>query len=173
MEENGSLRPIVAFVGPSGVGKTTLLEGVIGELVGRGWKVATIKHNRHGFQIDHEGKDSWRHKRAGARVTVLASPRQTAVVEDTEEDPSIDELCRRFIRGCDVVLVEGYKDNPYPKVEVYRRSVGERPLSSREDNLIALAGDEFFDLGVPFLDVNDARSVADFIEERYLRERRR
>ena len=79
-----SMIPIVSIVGKSNSGKTTLIEKLIAELTRRGWRVATIKHNRHGFEIDHEGKDSWRHKQAGAVATVVASPRRIAVIEDTE-----------------------------------------------------------------------------------------
>ena len=93
-EEN--MIPIVSIVGKSNSGKTTLIEKIIAELVRRGYRVATIKHNRHGFDIDHEGKDSWRHKRAGARTTVIASPRRVAVVEDVERDYAIDELAARY-----------------------------------------------------------------------------
>jgi molybdopterin-guanine dinucleotide biosynthesis protein B len=78
--------PILSVVGRSNAGKTTLIVKMIAELVRRGYRVATIKHNRHGFEIDHEGKDSWRHKQAGARITVIASPHQVAVVEDIEKD---------------------------------------------------------------------------------------
>jgi molybdopterin-guanine dinucleotide biosynthesis protein MobB len=104
--------PIVSIVGYSGSGKTTLVEKMIPELKRRGWRVATIKHNRHGFEIDHEGKDSWRHRRAGADMTVLASPGKVAVMADTEGDLSLEELGDRFIRGVDVILTEGFKKNP-------------------------------------------------------------
>jgi molybdopterin-guanine dinucleotide biosynthesis protein B len=87
--------PVVSVVGKSNSGKTTLIEKMIGELVRRGYRVATIKHNLHGFEIDHEGKDSWRHKQAGARTTVIASPHRVAVVEDVEKDLDIGELVDR------------------------------------------------------------------------------
>ena len=161
--------PIVSIVGKSNSGKTTLIEKIIAELVRRGYRVATIKHNRHGFDIDHEGKDSWRHKRAGARTTVIASPRRVAVVEDVERDYSIDELAARYIRNADIVLSEGFKKNALPKIEVNRAEMNQGLLSGREDNLIAVAADRPLDAGVPCYDIDDAAGLANLIEERFLR----
>ena len=134
--------PIISIVGKSNSGKTTLIERMIPGLIRRGWRVATIKHNRHGFAIDHEGKDSWRHKRAGARTTVIASPHQVAVVEDTERDYEIAELRERYIRDVDLIILEGYKQNPFPKIEVFRPSLKRERLCGPDDNMIAVASDE-------------------------------
>src|SRR5512139_3009548 len=112
--------PIVSIVGKSDSGKTTLIEKLIAELTNRGFRVATIKHNRHGFDIDHEGKDSWRHKRAGAVATVVASPVRIALIEDTTRDYDLAEIRNLYIRNADIVLAEGYKHNPHPKIEVFR-----------------------------------------------------
>jgi molybdopterin-guanine dinucleotide biosynthesis protein B len=161
--------PIVSIVGKSNSGKTTLIERLIAELVRRGYRVATIKHNRHGFDIDHEGKDSWRHKRAGARTTVVASPGRVAVVEDVERDYSIDELAGRYIRDADIILSEGFKKNILPKIEVNRAEMNQGLISRREDNLIAVAADRPLDAGVPCYDINDAAGLANLIEERFLR----
>jgi molybdopterin-guanine dinucleotide biosynthesis protein B len=161
--------PIVSIVGKSNSGKTTLIERLIAELVRRGYRVATIKHNRHGFDIDHEGKDSWRHKRAGARTTVVASPGRVAVVEDVERDYSIDELAGRYIRDADIILSEGFKKNILPKIEVNRAEMNQGLISRREDNLIAVAADKPLDAGVPCYDINDAAGLANLIEERFLR----
>lgn len=168
--ENGAAQiPIISIVGKSNSGKTTLIERLIPELIRRGWRVGTIKHNMHGFEIDHEGKDSWRHKKAGARMTVLASPHQVAMVEDTEIDYDIGELRDRYIHDVDIILVEGYKKNPYPKIEVFRPSLRRERLCSPEDNLVAMASDEPLDAGVPCLDINDIKGLADMIEERFLK----
>ncbi len=110
--------PIVSIVGRSNTGKTTLIEKMIPELRRRGYRVATIKHNIHGFDIDHEGKDSWRHKKAGAQMTVIASPHQVAVVEDVNRDYELSELRDHYIRDVDIILSEGFKKNPHPKIEV-------------------------------------------------------
>ena len=162
--------PIVSIVGKSNSGKTTLIEKLIVELTRRGWRVATIKHNRHGFEIDHEGKDSWRHKKAGAVTTVLVSPRQVAVIEDVEMDYELAEIRERYIRNADIILAEGYKGNPHPKIEVFRTDLRQERLCGPEDNLIALAGDQPVPAGVPCFDRNDATGIADLIEKRFLKE---
>jgi molybdopterin-guanine dinucleotide biosynthesis adapter protein len=169
LEKNDPPIPIVSIVGKSNSGKTTLIEKMIAELVRRGWRVATIKHNMHGFEIDHEGKDSWRHKHAGARTTVIASPHQVAVVEDVDGDYEIGALSDRYIRNVDVILVEGYKKNPYPKIEVFRASLKRERLCTTEDNLVALASDVPLDAGVPCLDINDIAGITDLVENRFLK----
>jgi molybdopterin-guanine dinucleotide biosynthesis adapter protein len=161
--------PILSVVGRSNAGKTTLIVKMIAELVRRGYRVATIKHNRHGFEIDHEGKDSWRHKQAGARITVLASSHQVAVVEDIEKDCDIAELVDCYIRNVDLVLSEGFKKNPHPKIEVNRSEMKQDLLSTKEDNLLAIASDRPLEAGVPSFDINDTVGLVDLIEERFLR----
>ena len=161
--------PIVSIVGRSSTGKTTLIEKLIPELKRRGYRVATIKHNIHGFDIDHEGKDSWRHKKAGASLTVVASPHRIAVIEDASKDYELSELRDRYIRDVDIVLSEGFKRNPHPKIEVVRSAMRHSPLSSREDNLIAIVSDKPVDRGVPCLDIDDIQGVADLIEDRFLK----
>ena len=163
------LIPIVSIVGRSNTGKTTLIERLIPELRSRGYRVATIKHNIHGFDIDHEGKDSWRHKKAGAILTVIASPQRIAVIEDVSKDYELSELRDRYIRDVDIILSEGFKRNPHPKIEVVRSEMKHDPLSSREDNLIAIVSDDPVDRGVPCLDIDDIPGVADFIEDRFLK----
>ena len=160
--------PIISIVGKSNSGKTTLLEKLIGELTGRGRRVATIKHNRHGFNIDHEGKDSYRHKKAGAKITVVSSPHQLALVSDVDHDHSFDEIRDRFISGVDMILTEGFKVNDYPKIEVYRAELKRELISKKEDGLIAVAADVKLDIDVPCFDLNDAAAIADFIEKNFL-----
>jgi molybdopterin-guanine dinucleotide biosynthesis protein MobB len=162
--------PLVSIVGTSNSGKTTLIEKLIVELTRRGCRVATIKHNRHGFEIDHEGKDSWRHKRAGAVVTVVASPDRIAVIEDTGKDYTLAEIRDLYIRNADIILAEGYKQNPHPKIEVYRTDLRRERLCGPEDNLIALAGDRPAPAEVPCFDRDDAVGLADLIVERFLKE---
>jgi molybdopterin-guanine dinucleotide biosynthesis protein MobB len=161
--------PVVSVVGKSNSGKTTLIEKMIGELVRRGHRVATIKHNRHGFEIDHEGKDSWRHKRAGARTTVIASPLRVAVVEDVDKDLDIGELVDRYIRNVDIVLSEGFKKNPFPKIEVNRREMNQALLCSPADNLLAVCSDRPLAAGVPCMDINDINGLVDIVERRFLK----
>ncbi len=161
--------PIVSIVGRSNTGKTTLIEKLIGELIRRGYRVATIKHNIHGFDIDHEGKDSWRHKKAGASLTVIASPHQVAVVEDVKRDYELAELRDKYIRDVDIILSEGFKKNPHPKIEVVRAELKHEPLSTKEDNLIAVMSDQPVDRGVPCLDINDVGGLVNLIEKRILK----
>ena len=161
--------PIVSIVGRSNTGKTTLIEKLIPELRRRGYRVATIKHNIHGFDIDHEGKDSWRHKKAGASLTVIASPERVAVIEDVSKDYELSELRDRYIKDVDIILSEGFKKNPHPKIEVVRAEMNHEPLCSAEDNLVAVVSDKRVDRGVPYLGVDDIKGVADLIEGRFLR----
>lgn len=161
--------PIVSIVGKSNSGKTSLIEKLIAELTRRGYRVATIKHNRHGFEIDHEGKDSWRHKQAGAVSVVVASPGRAALIEDTPGDYNLAELRDRFIRDADVILAEGFKKNPHPKIEVCRTELRAERLCGAQDNLVALTGDKPVAAEVPWFDWNDAAALADLIEERFLR----
>ncbi len=161
--------PIVSIVGKSNTGKTTLVEKLIHELKQRGYQVATIKHNRHGFDIDHEGKDSWRHKMAGARMTVIASPEKVAVIEDIDRDYEIEELVEHYIHDVDIVLVEGFKGNINPKIEVFRKELKRELMSINDESLFAIASDAPFQIGVPCFDINDSRGIADLIEEKFLR----
>ncbi len=160
--------PVVSIVGKSGSGKTTLIEKVIPELIRAGWRVATIKHSRRGFDIDREGKDSWRHREAGARMTVMVSPEQIAVIERSERDLDIAELRDRYIHGVDIVLSEGFKGNEYPKIEVFRAALKREMLCSKDDNLIAVASDVPMEIDVPRLDINDAEGIAHLIIDLFL-----
>jgi molybdopterin-guanine dinucleotide biosynthesis protein MobB len=165
--------PLVSIVGKSNSGKTTLVEKLIYELKQRGYKVATIKHNRHGFDIDHEGKDSWRHKTAGARMTVIASPEKVAVIEDVDRDYEIEELVEHYIHDVDIVLVEGFKRNIHPKIEVFRKELKRELMSINDESLLAVASDQPLDIDVPCFDINDSRTIADFIEATIIRKRER
>jgi molybdopterin-guanine dinucleotide biosynthesis protein B len=160
--------PIVSIVGTSNSGKTTLIEKLIAELSRRGFRVATIKHNRHGFEIDREGKDSWRHKQAGAVATVVASPGKLALIEDTTKDYELAEIRDLYIRNADIVLAEGYKQNPHPKIEVFRADLRRERLCGPGDNLIALAGDKPVCSEAPWFDWNDAIGLSDLITEKVL-----
>jgi molybdopterin-guanine dinucleotide biosynthesis protein B len=160
--------PIISIVGRSNAGKTTLIEKLIPELIRRGYRVATIKHDVHGFAVDHEGKDSWRHKKAGAHTAVISSPWKVAVIEDAEKDHTLAELRDRYIRDVDIILSEGYKGNPHPKIEVFRAALKSNLLCSQGDNLFAIACDQPLKTGVPCFDINDARGLVDLVEAKFL-----
>lgn len=160
--------PIISIVGKSDSGKTTLIEKLIHELKKRGYRLATVKHDVHGFDIDHEGKDSWRHKEAGADLVIISSPKRVALIQDVDKDHSLEGLRKFFVRDVDIILSEGYKRGPHPKIEVFRKNRRSSPLCSREDNLIAIASDVSLDIGVPCLDINDAKGLVDLIEKDFL-----
>ncbi len=161
--------PVVSIVGRSDTGKTTLIEKLLKELTRRGYRAATIKHDVHGFEIDKEGKDSYRHKHAGAVMSIISSPAKIAVIKDVGKDMSIDEIAARFIDDVDIILTEGYKRNDKPKIEVYRAAAYPDLLCTTEDDLIAIATDTRHGLNVPQVDINDAPGLVDIIEERILK----
>ncbi len=163
--------PIVSIVGTSNSGKTTLIEKLVPELVRRGYRVATIKHDVHGFDMDREGKDSWRHKKAGAHTVVISSPQKLALIRDVDHDADLAELGEKYIQDVDLILSEGFKRNNQPKIEVFRREMKRELLCTREDNLLALATDQPFDIGVPCLGLEDASGLVDLIEEKFLKEK--
>lgn len=154
--------PIVSFVGRSNSGKTTLIERVIPELVRAGYRVATVKHAGHGFDLDTEGKDSWRHKRAGASSVIVMSRGSLAMFADVPEEMKVEEIRDRFLDGSyDLIIAEGWKSEGYLKIVVIREQVGEVPVSP--DGLLAVVSDKPVDLPVPVLDLNDVTGVAALI----------
>lgn len=162
---------MVSIVGKSDSGKTTLLEGVVAELVARGYAVATCKHHAHDVDLDVAGKDSWRHARAGARVTMVASPSQFVTTRRVERELSLDEIAAEAERvGCDVLLTEGFKRVARVRIEVVRRARS-RELISEPSELVALVTDDdgIEAPGVPRFALDDHRGVADFIEREFLR----
>lgn len=164
--------PIVSIVGKSDSGKTTLLEKLVKELRNRGYKVATIKHDAHSFEIDHEGKDSWRHKKAGAAISIISSAEKIGIVMDSDHDHTLSELRDKLIRDVDIVLSEGYKREVHPKIEVYRSERRQEMLCGSDDNLLAIAGDpENPPAGTPVFDLNNPVSICDFLEDKFLRQR--
>jgi molybdopterin-guanine dinucleotide biosynthesis protein B len=170
-EESGAMQPIISIVGNSDAGKTTLLEKLIAELAARGYRVGTVKHDVHGFDIDHEGKDSWRHKQAGAHTVVISSPVKVAVVKDAETEETLDSLASQYFQDVDLILTEGFKKEHKPKIEIFRSQVHETPLFGENEHLVALVSDTSLDLGVPRFDLDDTKALADFVEERFLSKR--
>jgi molybdopterin-guanine dinucleotide biosynthesis adapter protein len=158
--------PIVSIVGFSGSGKTTLLEKLIPELAGLGLRIGTIKHHVHGFEMDKPGKDTWRHKRAGAAVTIISSPRQIGMVMDVDHDQHPDELTY-LLHDVDIVLTEGYKQGDTPKIEIFREGLREHPVCRDDPRLIGLVTDTRVDLGVPRFALDDIKGLAAFLIDRF------
>ncbi len=165
--------PIVTIVGKSDSGKTTLIEKIVPELIRRGYRVTTVKHDLHGFEIDRQGKDSWRHKQAGAQGVIISSPQKIALIRDVDKDMSLEELRDAFGGNADLILAEGFKKDIQPKIEVFRKEEHQELLCTEEDNLVAIASNRPFDIGVPCLDIDDVKGIVDLIESKFLKGDRR
>jgi molybdopterin-guanine dinucleotide biosynthesis protein B len=164
-----SALPVISIVGRKNSGKTTLIEGLIPTLSRRGYRVGTIKHHHYGdFEVDQKGKDSWRHVQAGAAVTALMGTSRVAVFQRVDAEPSVEQVIRLFLGAVDLLLVEGYKEEAFPKIEVVRRAHGQ-PLCRRDDQLIALVTEGDWGMGVPRFRPDDLDPLADFLERQFLR----
>lgn len=163
--------PIVSFIGRSNSGKTTLIERVIPELVKAGYRVATVKHAGHGFDLDTEGKDSWRHKRAGASSVVVVSKGSLALFADVSEQLKVEEVRDRFLDASyDLIIAEGWKSEGYPKIIVVREQLGE--ITYSPDGLLAVVSDKTIDLSVPVLHLDDVIGVAAILMKQFPLRRR-
>jgi molybdopterin-guanine dinucleotide biosynthesis protein B len=160
---------VVGFAGYSGSGKTTLVEQLIPALKLRGLRVSVVKHAHHKFDIDHPGKDSWRHREAGAFEVVIASNRRLALMREFEQqhEPKVHELIAELYDGVDWVLVEGFKNSDLLKVEVWRAANGKPVRYPDDDFIAAVATDDAHQLPVPtgldVLDLNDPDAVAEWL----------
>ncbi len=161
--------PILSVVGRSKSGKTTLLEKLIRELAARGRRVGTIKHHYHGpVAVDVPGKDSWRHRQAGASATALVSPDTVFVVRDAPAALSLETLTHLAFCGMDLVLTEGFKSGPMPKIEINRQEQRAPLLCGPTDLLAAVVSDWDTGAAVPHFGLEAVAPLADFIEENYL-----
>ncbi|MHC4660483.1 MAG: molybdopterin-guanine dinucleotide biosynthesis protein B [Planctomycetota bacterium] len=167
------MKAVVAFVGKSNSGKTTVLEKVVAELSGRGRRVGVIKHDAHEFEIDHEGKDSYRLKHAGAKTAVISSAGKFAMVTDLDAPLELETIVARYFADCEIVLAEGWKKEAKVKIEVFRTAAHAEPLcpKGRADGLIGLVTDDDIDLGVPKFATGDAKGIADLIEKKFASDR--
>lgn len=161
-------RPLLGFVACSGTGKTTLLEQLIPLLQSRGVRIALLKHAHHDFDIDYPGKDSYRLRKAGAGQVMIASRHRWALInENRSEDaePRLQALLHQFDpQQYDLLLVEGFKHEPYPKIELRRSALGNPPLYPNDPDIIAVASDAPEQgLTLPQLDINRPERIADFI----------
>lgn len=152
---------IISIVGKSESGKTTLLENLIVELKQRGCKVAVVKHAGE-FDLDREGKDSWRLSRAGSEVVVISSPEKVAILKPTVRDLTPHELARLIPGNYDLILTEGFKQSNNPKIEVHRREQGKELLSPKQQ-LLAVVTDEPLDVEVPQFSRDEVSRLADLV----------
>ena len=156
---------VFGLVGWSGSGKTELLVKLLPELKRRGFKVSTMKHTHHNFDMDKPGKDSFRHREAGAEEVMVASGRRWALVHELREDPEPDmDALIKQMTPVDLLLIEGFKRNKHAKLEVSRSETGKPLIATDDDTIVAVASDVEIDgLTVPVLDLDDVTAIADFI----------
>ena len=160
--------PVVSFFGKKKSGKTTVVLGVIEELRSRGYRVAALKHDSHGFEIDVPGTDSYRFREMGAEVVGISSPDKYVWLNTVAEERPLGELIRQIREPVDLIITEGFKKQDAPKIEVSRRARSTE-LVSLPDELIGIASDQRFpDYPVPQLDLDDFQGLADLIAERIL-----
>lgn len=162
---------VVGIVGWKNSGKTTLIEKLLRELTGRGMKVSTIKHAHHAFDIDHQGKDSYRHRQAGAEQVLVASAQRWALMHELRDkpEPSLQELLAQ-LTPCDLVLVEGFKHGPHSKVEIRRNGGNGVLLADQDDTIAAVATDDPRLAGRHlYLPLYDPAAIADYICAKLLR----
>ena len=152
---------LLGFAGWSGSGKTTLIEKLLPALAARGLTVSTIKNTHHSVDLDRPGKDTHRHREAGAVEVMLASTARFALLRETPQPLGLDSLARRMA-PVDLILVEGFKTDALPKIEVYRAALGKPRLWPDTPGIVAVAADEVAE-GLPWLGINDAEGLADRI----------
>jgi molybdopterin-guanine dinucleotide biosynthesis protein B len=155
---------IFGFAGWSGSGKTTLIEKLIPRFVGAGLRVSLIKHAHHTFDVDQPGKDSYRHRHAGAAEILVTSSRRWVLMHELRgaQEPSFEEQVKH-VSPCDLLLVEGFKFAPIPKLEVWRADTGEGMLHPNDPHIVAVAADVKIDTRLPLLDLNDDAGIAKFV----------
>jgi molybdopterin-guanine dinucleotide biosynthesis adapter protein len=168
VDSDRGVNRVFGITGWKNSGKTTLTEKLVGELIRRGWKISTVKHAHHDFDIDKEDTDSFRHRAAGAMEVAVVSRRRWALMHELrgESEPSLDAILAR-LAPCDLVLVEGYKREPHRKLETRRLETRDpTPLSASDPNIVAIAADyPVSGEAVPVFALDDVEAIADFIEE--------
>jgi molybdopterin-guanine dinucleotide biosynthesis protein B len=158
--------PVISFVGKANTGKTTYLEKLIAEMKRRGHKLAIIKHDVHGFEMDHPGKDTWRHAQAGADVVCISSPDKVAVIAKVAQELPLSEVVKR-VHDVDVIFTEGYKREGRTCIEIFRPPVADAPVCP-QDELVAIVSDVPVYPGLPRFGLDDPAGMADFLETRFL-----
>ena len=157
---------IFGVAGYSGSGKTTLIEKLIPRFTAKGLRVSLIKHAHHTFDVDQQGKDSWRHRHAGCQEVLVTSSRRWALMHELRgaAEPTLQELTQH-LSDCDLLLIEGFKREPIPKLEVHRAVVGEPLLFPHDSHIVAVASDARVDTALPQFLLDDLDGIAAFIEQ--------
>ena len=169
----GKLPPFFGLAGWSGSGKTTLCTKLIENFTKIGITIGTLKHAHHKFELDKPGKDSFNLRKAGARPMIISSKERFAMIQENDEhdEKSLFQLIEMFskdpIQKCDLIIVEGYKNEPIPKFEVYRPIIGKPELYKEDNNIFAIASDINIESSIPTFDLNNINSISDFIIQRY------
>ena len=155
---------LFGVVGWKNAGKTGLMERLVSEIVARGFSVSTVKHAHHSFDVDHPGKDSYRHRVAGASEVLLSSRNRVALMQElrAEDEPTLEALLAR-LHPVDLVLVEGYKRDSHPKIEAHRAETGNPLIALGDPTIRAVASDVALNMDRPVFDLNDTSAIADFI----------
>lgn len=163
---------IICIVGKKKSGKTTFIEKLIPELKALGISVGAVKHDAHSFEMDREGKDSWRLKQAGAETVVISSPDRIAMIKSVDREQSLAELAQSLFADKQLVIAEGYFNSEHPKIEIHRQDAHDRPLcnsqNQTEKKLIAMVTDRGVDADIPIYGLEDAKEIAVWIARSYL-----
>jgi molybdopterin-guanine dinucleotide biosynthesis protein B len=160
-----SCASVLGIVGWSGSGKTTLITKLIPLLVGRGLRIATLKHAHHTFEVDKPGKDSYGHRKAGAGEVIISSSQRWVQMHELDggAEATLPQLLRR-LSPCDLILVEGYKSEKHTKIEVFRRAAGKDPLYPSDNHVVAIASDQMIaGAAIPVVDLNDIDAVGNMV----------
>jgi molybdopterin-guanine dinucleotide biosynthesis adapter protein len=164
------LPPVISIVGKSESGKTTLIEKLIPIFKQRGYRVGIAKHAHHGFEMDREGKDSYRHRKAGADAVMIASPGQIAMIRDVRGE-RLDDLIP-FFNDMDLLITEGFKSDGAPKIEVFRKERHRHPACLEDATLVAMVSDTPLDVAVPRFATTDIQAIFEFIVATFLADRK-
>ena len=159
---------VLALIGKPNCGKTTLIEKLIPALAEKGVRVGTIKHHHGEIQMDTPGKDTWRHKQAGAQVVLLSSPVGIGLIQATAGDTPVEDIVSRYFQEVDLVIAEGYKWSTLPKIEVFRSTVYDEPMQEPGKTLVAMVSDVEIRQDQPWFKYDDIGSLVEFILEKII-----
>jgi molybdopterin-guanine dinucleotide biosynthesis protein B len=166
LKQEIALPPVISIVGKSDSGKTTLIEKLVPQLKRRGYRIGVVKHAHHGFDMDHRGKDSYRHRRAGADAVMIASPGQIAMIKDSASEALADLI--PYFDDVDLLITEGFKRDHAPKIEVFRPERHRQPACLEDAHLVAVVADVPLKAAVPQFALDDIAALTEFVVTRFL-----